>query len=335
VQGVYVYQPDSIYSKITTTGIACYGGTASATGNVLSGGTPQYSYSWSNGSTGNPANNLTPGDHWLYVTDSHGCKDSTRFHISEPPPITHDTTITPVACAMACNGTILLPVYGGTQPYTYTWSNNLNSGNLQNLCAGNYAVTVTDHNGCSFTDNYTVGISDYLPSVHATTPTPVIYSGQTAHLYAVANSSYQYTWSPSGTLNGIHLQNPLATPDESTIYTVTVQDSWGCQNTDTVAIIVMDVICREPYIYVPNAFTPNDDGQNDVLYVKADMASDLFFAIYDRWGEQVFSTTQSSKGWDGTYKGKSLDPAVFVYYLKVTCINNMQFEKKGNITLIR
>ncbi len=335
VQGVYVYQPDSIFSKVTIPGIACYGGNTSATASVENGGTPPYTYHWSTGYSGNPVTGLTPGNYWLYVTDFHGCPDTLSFAITQPAIITHDTTITPVACAVACNGTILLPVWGGTLPYTFNWSNGSHSSSLQNLCPGNYNVTVTDHNGCSFTDQFNVEISDYLPSVDATTNTPVIYLGQSAHLFAVSNSNYTFTWLPAGTLNGIHLQNPTATPDEATTYQVIIEDSWGCTNTDSVTINVMDVNCNDPYIYVPNAFTPNGDGKNDILYVKADIASELYFAIYDRWGETVFSTTSVSQGWNGTYKGKPLDPAVFVYYLKVTCINKLQFEKKGNITLIR
>lgn len=335
VQSVFVNQPDSINSKITTPGINCFGGTTSATGSVIHGGTAPYTYSWSTSQTGPTITGLTPGGYWLYVLDAHNCPDTAYINITQPALLTYDTTITPVACAVACNGTIQLPVYGGTLPFQFNWSNGSHSSSLSELCAGNYIVTVTDAKGCTFIDDFQVGISDYLPVVDATTNNNIIYEGQSTQLFAIANSNYQFSWSPSGSINGIHLQNPIASPTQSITYQVIVQDSYGCSNTDTVSIIVMDVICGEPYIYIPNAFTPNNDGQNDKLYVKADIASELYFAIYDRWGEKVFSTTDSHYGWDGIYKGKALDPAVFVYYLKVTCINNLQFEKKGNITLIR
>jgi gliding motility-associated-like protein len=335
VQGVFVYQPDSLQPKVTIPGIQCFGGTTSATGSVISGGTPSYTYSWSTGETGSTISNLVPGNYFLYVTDSHGCKDTLPFVITQPSLITHSDSITPTACALACNGTIQLSILGGTPPFTTDWSNGSHSFNLQNLCPGVYLVTVTDHNGCTFTDQYTVGISDYLPFVDATTNTPIIYIGQTANLFALANPNYTFTWLPSGAVSGVHLQNPTSSPTTATTYQVIIEDAWGCTNTDSVTINVMEVICSDPYIYVPNAFTPNGDNKNDILYVKADIASELYFAIYDRWGEMVFSTTSVDKGWNGTYKGKPLDPAVFVYYIKVTCIDKMQFEKKGNITLIR
>ena len=335
VQNVYVNHPDTIFAKIISPGILCFGGTTSASVQNISGGTPSYTYIWSTGQSTSPITGLTPGLYSLYVTDAHGCKDTTSINIIQPTLLTYDTTVTKVACAVACNGTIHVTPNGGTTPYQVNWSNGEHTYGIQNLCPGPYTVTVYDHNNCSFTESFNVGISDYLPSVDATVNPQIIYVGQSTQLHATANSGLQFIWTPPGTLNGSHLQNPIATPPGSTTYLVTVRDIWGCTNIDTVSVIVMDVICTDPYIYIPNAFTPNNDGQNDKLYVKADMASDIYFAIYDRWGEMVFSTTETSQGWDGTYKGKALDPAVFVYYLKVTCINKLQFEKKGNITLIR
>ena len=91
----------------------------------------------------------------------------------------------------------------------------------------------------------------------------------------------------------------------------------------------------EPYIYVPNAFSPNDDGENDILYVRGEVIEELQFSVYDRWGELVFNTKDINHGWNGVYKGKKVDPAVFVYYLKATCINKAVFEKKGNITVVK
>jgi gliding motility-associated-like protein len=97
----------------------------------------------------------------------------------------------------------------------------------------------------------------------------------------------------------------------------------------------MEVVCGEPYIYVPNAFTPNGDGNNDILYAYGDIIDELYFAVYDRWGEIMFESTDITKGWDGTYHGSVLDPAVFVYYIKAICRDKETFIKKGNVTLIR
>ncbi|MDD2345469.1 MAG: gliding motility-associated C-terminal domain-containing protein, partial [Bacteroidales bacterium] len=120
-----------------------------------------------------------------------------------------------------------------------------------------------------------------------------------------------------------------------TEYVVYVSDQYGCLLSDTVRITVLEVICDEPFVYVPNAFTPNGDGNNDVLFVRSDIVVDIIFAVYDRWGEKIFETTELNKGWDGTYKGKKSDSGVFVYYLDATCLNRDKLVKKGNVTLIR
>jgi len=114
--------------------------------------------------------------------------------------------------------------------------------------------------------------------VDATTNNNTIFAGQNTQLYAVSNSSNLFTWAPVSTINGVHLQNPTASPTITTTYLVNVLDGYGCTNIDTVTIYVVDVVCGEPYIYVPNAFTPNNDNNNDILYVKADIASKIYFA---------------------------------------------------------
>ena len=88
-------------------------------------------------------------------------------------------------------------------------------------------------------------------------------------------------------------------------------------------------------MFVPNAFTPDGDGMNDVLYVRSSVGYQMDFKIFDRWGELVFESHDVKHGWDGTFKGKKLEPGVFDYYLKFTCYNKEVFFKKGNITLIR
>ena len=88
-------------------------------------------------------------------------------------------------------------------------------------------------------------------------------------------------------------------------------------------------------IFVPNAFSPDGDGQNDILYVRGNCIKNLLFAIYDRWGEKVFDTNDITKGWDGKYNGKQMNAAVFVYYLSATLTNDKQVIQKGNVTLVR
>jgi gliding motility-associated-like protein len=334
IETAYIPQPDSIHIVPDIDGIICFGGTTDVSANVT-GGTPAYSYLWSTGATGQLVNNLTEGNYYVIVTDSHGCKDTNYFYIPQPPILAYDSAVSPLACALANNGAIALSVFGGVSPYHYIWSNGSHSQNLSGLASGNYSVTVSDNLGCSFTSSFYVGISDYIPPVDATADDYHLYLGQSTNIHATWDPDYLYRWIPGETMDDQYIPNPHVSPTVTTTYYVTVIDQWGCENTDTVTITVGEVFCEEPYIYVPNAFTPNADNNNDVLYVYTDIAKDFYFAIYDRWGECVFSTEDVTKGWDGTFRGRACDPAVFVYYLRVICLDEKTFIKKGNITLIR
>ena len=90
-------------------------------------------------------------------------------------------------------------------------------------------------------------------------------------------------------------------------------------------------------LQIPDAFSPNNDGTNDLFFLQGwgNCMKDFNIIIYDRWGEKVFESSNANFNWDGTYKGKALDQAVFIYYVKAQTMNNVSLDRKGNITLIR
>lgn len=163
-----------------------------------------------------------------------------------------------------------------------------------------------------------------------------IYEGEFTQLHVQNAGGIKYTWSPPTGLNNIHLPNPIASPSVTTTYQVFVTDANGCVIVTPLTIYVKKLpLCGEPDIFVPNAFSPNGDNVNDKLFVRGNRIQELYFAVFDRWGEKVFETTAQSIGWDGTFKGENAGPAVFDYYLKVKCIGGNEFFKKGNVTIIR
>ncbi|MCD6366074.1 MAG: gliding motility-associated C-terminal domain-containing protein [Bacteroidales bacterium] len=330
-----IQQPDSIHLNISLSPILCYGYTGGAQITNVSGGTSPFQFYWSTDSTGTSVSGLTADTYHVYAVDSNNCKDTTTFTLQEPPPISSDTSLINQICDNVCNGSIQLIVDGGTPPYSYEWNNGTTTQDVSGLCSGSYDVTITDANGCLFYNSADIQNIGYIPPIDAYSDLTQIFVGQTVSLHGQPYENYQFTWSPISSLSNTHIKNPYATPQETTTYLVTIYDENGCANTDTITIFVMDYDCGEPYIYVPNAFTPNGDGNNDILYVYGGMIDHFYFAIFDRWGELIFETTDIHKGWDGTYKGKLLDPAVFVYHLEATCMNKQVFEKNGNITLIR
>ena len=94
-------------------------------------------------------------------------------------------------------------------------------------------------------------------------------------------------------------------------------------------------ICGDVYIFVPNAFSPNDDGENDILFVRGQNLEEVTLKIFDRWGELVFESTDQAIGWDGTFRDKPVDPDVYVYHLQVICFDGQENLIKGNITVLR
>ncbi|MBW7866886.1 MAG: gliding motility-associated C-terminal domain-containing protein [Brumimicrobium sp.] len=198
-------------------------------------------------------------------------------------------------------------------------------------------VTASASNGCTVTDSILIAVSNIDASlVTASVSDNQVPVGSEITLTAEP-SGYSYSWTPADNLADPNAQETTALINESTTYTVSVSDGI-CTKSSSVSVSVFPYKCAEPYIYVPNAFTPNGDGDNDMVFVRSKVISseiELTFRIYDRWGEKVFEGHTTHDGWDGTFRGKPLKPDVYDYYLEGECINNEKFIIKGNITLIR
>lgn len=305
---------------------------------LVGGGVQPYNYQWNTGQSSLSINGLTAGIYKVTVTDIDGCFAQESFTLIDPAPLLSQTSVKNIPCQSACIGEAWSTPTGGTTPYHWQWndSQSQTTNPAANLCDGTYMVTITDANLCARLDTVTIIDSSIyiVPNAYVTDDT--IYEGEVTQIMSnYFGSTYHYSWHPTTGLNNSTIYNPKASPTTSTTYYLTVTDQNGCSWTDSVFIYVIDVICEEPYIFVPNAFTPNGDGRNDVLYVRSSVGYEMLFRIYNRWGELIFESKDVNNGWDGTYKGKKLEPGVFDYYLSFTCYNHQIFEKKGNITLIR
>lgn len=300
-----------------------------------SGGTAPYTFEWSNGATTSTASGLCAGTYSLTITDANACVSISQATLEEPDSLVAAMDATSIPCMEACIGTIEADVYGGTAPYTYTWDDGQGNATAAGLCAGPHTLTVTDANGCELIKSAEVILDWVFEDIVVSPLIDTIYKGQQSTFEATGIQGVAYQWFPQDGLTAPFQAVTGASPDKTTLYTLLAEDNNGCIYTDSVKVVVLDVICREPYIYVPNAFTPNGDNLNDILYVRSAVAAEVRLVIYDRWGEKVFETTEQSRGWDGTHRGQACDPGVFVYYLGVTCFDEQVFEKKGNITLIR
>jgi gliding motility-associated-like protein len=319
--------------------ISCHGQTDASI--VLSPkGIEPYTYEWENGLNSSQRSQLGEGKYIVTVTDGLGCINTREFVIEEPDLLQIiDTSIWYVTCDAACNGAIDITISGGTLPYAYLWSRGDTTKTIQSLCQGLYNVNVTDAHGCktSLAQAVIIGKHERLPYLDAFAEQSILFKGQSTQLHAspIPIDTVSYFWYPNIWMENYALPIVTVVPQDSFTYYVRAIDTYGCESVDTVQVTVHEWVCDDPFIYIPTAFTPNNDGKNDMLYIKSYVITDLYFAIYDRWGEKLFETTDITKGWDGTYQGKVLQPQVLVYYLEATCLNQQKFKSKGNITIIK
>jgi len=198
-----------------------------------------------------------------------------------------------------------------------------------------FTVTV-DNQFCSLTKEVTIEVKE-LPEIEGVVASPdTINNGETSNIsIRGAKGNYKYNWSTDPTLSSFNGPSTIASPTQTNIYNVTITNDDGCEIKPEVRVVVLDLPCEDPYVYIPNAFTPNSDGINDILYVRGFHIERMWLIIYNRWGEKVFETRNQKEGWDGTYKNESATGDVFGYYLEVECIGNESNIFKGNITILK
>jgi gliding motility-associated-like protein len=224
----FITQPNPLLIPGAIVNVACFGDSSGYITALPNGGTAPYSYSWSNGQTTQVDTLVPAGSYVVTVTDANGCIDSALFDVDEPAaPIALSALATSVGCFGANTGAVDLTVTGGTPGYTYIWSNNAVSQDIQSLIAGNYAVLVTDANGC--VDSLVVPVTQpqaplmVMPNI---TNAPCFgQNGGSIDLNVAGGTlPYAYFWNTGDTL-----QDLIGIPAGQ--YTVVVSDSNNCAST--------------------------------------------------------------------------------------------------------
>jgi gliding motility-associated-like protein len=194
-----------------------------------------------------------------------------------------------------------------------------------------YVVAVRDTLGCPKTVLDTVFVNVIRVHADAGPSDTSVVIGQPLQLNATGGS--HYLWSPAKWLSLIDIPNPVSLPQGDIKYFVLVSDDNGCKDTDSIRVHFFRLAAG---LYVPNAFTPNRDGTNDIFRpIELGLKTLDIFKVYNRWGELVFSTSDMNKGWDGTYKGRGQDPGTYVWYGEGTDYTGKKVSKKGTVILIR
>lgn len=306
------------------------------------------SWSWNYGdgavdSVQNPTHSYSnPGTYTvtLVANNQYGCPDT----ISDVITLSGFTPITVSGNQVICSGDSAQLNASGGISYQWIPAGSLNNPYIANPVASptattQYTVLVTQVNGvdtCTATMFTNITVASYPLSVLTATASPdTIYAGQSSTL-GTGTSGGTLTWSPNYNMSDVNAQNPVVLPEHTTTYSVTWTDANGCSfPMAPVTVYVITRICDDGSVYVPNTFTPNGDGVNDLMFARSNVLLEVDFNIYDRWGQLVFHTNDITKGWDGVFKGKPCNPDVFGYYIRYKCNNGEESFRKGNITLIR
>lgn len=188
-----------------------------------------------------------------------------------------------------------------------------------------YAVLVTDINGCQNTAEVLIELFPY-PTVNAGRDVLVDWHDE-VQLNATGDGIL--TWAPPEGLDRIDGPSPIASPEESTTYTVTVTDVHGCMATDQVMVIL------NGSLYVPNSFTPDGDGYNDGFGAWGKDIQEIELLVFNRWGELIWSTTKLNDRWDGTYKGVASPIDTYVWKVDATEVSGRKRNAIGHVTLVR
>jgi gliding motility-associated-like protein len=281
----------------------------------------------------------------LTVTTQNQCTnfttDTIRVYKTPDLSIAGKDTIC-INSAESFTGVLTLP------DSTIQWQWTLGNGNSSQIQSptttytnvGNYNIQViaTNKLGCADTASHSVNVVP-LPTASPVSDPVTIISGASAPL----NMNYvgpivSYNWMPPAHLDCTACPQPVANPQFTTDYRVQIQDRYGCKNSGGVTV---KVICNGQNFFIPNTFSPNGDGVNDVFYLRG---SGLFrvksLMIFNRWGEVVFENREfpvndPASGWDGNYKGRKAKPDVYVYQVEIICSNGEIIKYSGNIALIQ
>ncbi|MBC9814011.1 SprB repeat-containing protein, partial [Crocinitomicaceae bacterium CZZ-1] len=223
--------------------VSCNGASDGAIDLTVGGGTPGYSYTWSNGAVTEDINSLPAGTYSVNITDANGCTNTQTITLTEPPVLNASTTAVTyaggwnVSCNGASDGAIDLTVGGGTPGYSYAWNNGATTEDLSGLTAGTYYVTITDANGC--TNTQTITLTE--PPVLTASTTAVTYAGGWNVSCNGANDGaidltvgggtpgYSYAWN-----NGATTEDITSLPAGT--YSVNITDANGCTNTQTITL---------------------------------------------------------------------------------------------------
>ncbi len=305
-------------------------------------GTEPFTYLWSTTETDQMITGLSAGDYAVTITDGNGCTAIEVITLEQPDELMMSLEVTEPDCFDQALGAITINASGGVPPYSYAIDGGLFQGGsvFGALGDGIYQLTVMDANECSASEIIAIDVPLMVQVDLGDNQT--ISLGDSALLEAIINLPFDsianLAWTGLDTSACANCLTQIVAPVITTAYSVSLTSVDGCSDRDSVTIAVT----REQQLYIPNIFSPNGDGINDVLQISADagVRELSVMEIYDRWGNLVFrfehkSPDDPTAHWDGSFNGQALNPGVYAYRVVIEFASGETEVRYGDVTLIR
>ncbi len=317
--------------------LSCTNSSDGSAQTTLSGGTAPYQFLWDNGETTASIDSLAAGSYQVTATDKNGCTAQATVIVTAPEPLAFNLQLAATHCGdVFATGAVFAS--GGAGGYSAAVDGNQVPGLGVPIPVGTHTVQITDDNGCTADTTLTVSLP-LAPSLFLPADT-IVQFGQTLTIEAETNLSVwnTLTWQPMAPDSScVNCLLQTWTPLVSQRYSVTIVDTFGCAATTSIQVRVN----REIHVFVPNIFSPNGDGVNDLLLIGFDgsVLELSEFRVFDRWGEMVYNWDEPVPadlwpGWDGRFSGSKAEVGVYVYYLKIRLIDGTTQLLTGDLTII-
>jgi gliding motility-associated-like protein len=347
--GTVILAPQATLTASASPDTVCAGTNTTLT--VASSTTTPIVYNWMPGTQIGSSVTVSPAANTTYMVigkDFYGCADTTTIAVTVTPPPTASFSVNPDP---SCSKTPDTVTFTGSASgnATYNWNNFSGATVKSGSGAGPYTIefgqpgaydlqlTVSD-NGC------TTPVFSQPVTVNGPTSAPVVT------VLSATTNSVTFGWQPVPGASGYQVSvngGPYISPNSGstgTTHTVT-----GLNPSDNVTLDVMALggaSCQSSpvaagtgktladAVFIPNSFTPNGDGRNDVFKIYSNLVTAMDLKIFSQWGQQVFATTALNDGWDGTYKGKPQPMGVYIYAVRLTLVDGTESVRKGSVTLV-
>ena len=275
---------------------------------------------------------MAPGVEYHIVAEAHGCTAEKVLTLPNPPVPPYEKDFSKALCTDSCLGYIHLNYMVGDGMGMPMWKDTMIDG----LCDGLY-ITPFTIGGCPVVDTSLIVRDHTVDSLRAWVERDHIILGESVRLHTSGvEGTAIYNWLPGHTVDNPGASDPLATPDDTLVcYTVTAVSELGCEASARTCVECTAIVCGEPELALPNAFTPDGDGINDMVCFNSDLITDFSIAIFNRWGQCVFSSDALGTCWDGTFNGRPCLQGVYTYTCHIRCVSGQENDLKGDITLIR